>query len=153
MHNMIQITRTLTKCDDPQPVPITEMVIDGLAIRRGTHLLGGRRNRINVGPPAFGGLSVSPSHAASQVKRIRRVTFFDMGRQVKFWDEKDKRFAFTVNLNISRHIRHASPEIDGPLACDVVGHHEAHVILLRCAVEEDIIHICVAEAQISIIMR
>lgn len=60
------------------------------------------------------------SHFRNQVEGEGSLTCCDMGRQVKLGDQKDYFLAIEIDLKVMGKGRHAFPEMDAPLADNVV---------------------------------
>lgn len=131
-----------TKVRHLPPVPVTEVVIKGIAPRTRSHLLCASSHGVYVGPSTFWCLAIRSGHPFDEIEREIRLTRGDVGGEVKFRYKKCDYLAGMRQMNVRGIPRHALPKVLVPLTCDVVRDvDDNHLARMRHRRKEQIVHI------------
>jgi hypothetical protein len=65
----------------------------------GPHVLGTGCHRIDICPPAFWSFSIRSTDTALEVEREHCLTFLNVGREVKFWDEEGDSLPYEIEVH------------------------------------------------------
>lgn len=110
----------------------------------GSHLLRTERSSVEDGPNPLDGLELRLCKPSKESRGKEGFAFVDMGLQMeRGHDEVDVEEGLG-KLEVFGHFRHSSPEVDAPLATDIVGGYEGEDRDADDTGEEYVVHVRIA---------
>ena len=139
------------------PVSVTEMVVQCIASMPRSHFGSTHGNRIDPWPSTFGGFSIGSTNKAVEVEWEDGLACHDMGRKMKFRDEKVEWFsAGVINVHPVGIGFHPLPDIDAPLTSNIVRHNYLNELTIQEARKKHVIHVYVTvliDSKISLLSK
>lgn len=102
-----------------------EKIVQCITSCTGPHFLGTGCHRIDICPPAFWSFSIHLTNTVLEVEQEHCLTFLNVGKEVKFWDEEGDSLPYEIEVHWKREPTHMLPEFFVPLAGDVIWNVES----------------------------
>ena len=118
------------------------MVIQCILTVSRTHLGSAGCNWIDLCPTAFSSFSICLTNEVVEVEGKGGLACHDMSREVEFRDKEIEGFvAGMIRAHPVRVLIHLLPDIDTPLAGDVIGHYNLDNLGTPKAQEKNVVHV------------
>lgn len=138
-----QVKTKLTKSYSLQPVHITTEIVQGISTVSGSHLLGTGGDTVEKGPKPLNGFELGLCKPSKVSWGEQRLALLDVSFQMESGDDEVYVDEGLRQMKALRHGGDPRPEVDAPLASDVVGRDEGEDGDAEDAGEKDVVHISV----------